>query len=84
MTPEFKPLGRETVLVLQCIWCSSVYGEKPGHGVSGISHGCCPKCCAMCGRRDMPLDSTNWCPECVLDDQLIAAAQARRGTPCMA
>lgn len=27
-----------------CMLCKKVYGHKPGHGVSGQSHGVCPAC----------------------------------------
>lgn len=27
-----------------CMFCGTVYGHKPGHGVSGQSHGVCPDC----------------------------------------
>ena len=27
-----------------CMFCGTVYGHKPGNGVSGQSHGVCPAC----------------------------------------
>lgn len=32
------------MLISVCMFCKTVYGIKPGRGVSGVSHGVCPAC----------------------------------------
>ena len=27
-----------------CMFCGQVYGQKPGHGCEGPTHGICPSC----------------------------------------
>ena len=36
--------GADTTLTIVCAWCSRPMGEKPGHGVVGVSHTICPAC----------------------------------------
>ncbi|MHB0874424.1 MAG: hypothetical protein ACYC5O_00115 [Anaerolineae bacterium] len=31
-------------LVISCAWCGKELGSRPGAGVSGHSHGMCPRC----------------------------------------
>jgi hypothetical protein len=33
-----------TMIDRVCMFCGKVYGNKPGHGIAGESHGVCPAC----------------------------------------
>lgn len=40
----YRLAGKRTVIRIICQFCKTTQGEKEGHGVSGDSHGICPKC----------------------------------------
>jgi len=31
-------------MTVECMHCKKIIGEKPGHGVEGVSSGVCPAC----------------------------------------